>query len=408
VTVTNDPQRTPLYNIIDIGATLGPESSAYGINNNGVIVGGSSTTYSDSLPFLYTNGTVISPPIIFDIGLGGDGIAFAVNDAGVAVGEETSSSTGLGHAIRFQGTNIVNLGTLGGIESFAYAINNSGQIVGYAYDTNEASRAFLYSGGKMTNLDAFGATDSAATAINSSGQIAGWARFSGSSTLGFILNPGGSNQFLGTLGGWFSEPTAMNDAGEVAGISDTANDSADHAFLSLQGFMVDLGTLGDDNSAALGMNNYGEVVGWSGYQTPESRAFLWQNDVMYDLNELIPTNSGWVLQSANAINDQGQIVGYGSFSNQLRRAFLLTLATNSPVTPQDSQLLFYVDGNFSLNLPVPIGTASVVQTSSNLVDWVPVATNYDRNGLVNFSDPHAGQTATRFYRAIPFTAPSSH
>ena len=32
---------------------------------------------------------------------------------------------------------------------------------------------------------------------------------------------------------------------------------------------------------------------------------------MYDLNNLIPANSGWTLVNASAINDLGQIVGNG-------------------------------------------------------------------------------------------------
>jgi probable HAF family extracellular repeat protein len=163
--------------------------------------------------------------------------------------------------------------------------------------------------------------------------------------------------------------------------------------------MEDLGTLGGFNNVALGMNNYGQIVGWAEDDQLQDHAFLWQNDVMYDLNELIPTNSGWTLQYATAINDAGQIVGYGlNGSDENDQAFLLTLATNSPVQPQDSQLLAYIAGQFNLNLPVPLGSPFVLQASTNLQNWVPVATNYDRTGLVNFTDPHA--TATRFYRAV--------
>ena len=44
---------------------------------------------------------------------------------------------------------------------------------------------------------------------------------------------------------------------------------------------------------------------------------------MLDLNDLIPPDSGWLLQRANDINDQGQIVGRGITDGQFR-AFLLT------------------------------------------------------------------------------------
>ncbi len=45
---------------------------------------------------------------------------------------------------------------------------------------------------------------------------------------------------------------------------------------------------------------------------------------MIDLNDLIPSNSGWMLADAKAINDSGQIVGYGFDINGEQHAFLLT------------------------------------------------------------------------------------
>jgi hypothetical protein len=49
---------------------------------------------------------------------------------------------------------------------------------------------------------------------------------------------------------------------------------------------------------------------------------------MRDLNTLVPPDSGWVLHGASAINDSGQIVGWGYFNKELR-GFLL----NPVVTP---------------------------------------------------------------------------
>src|SRR5262249_19822311 len=54
---------------------------------------------------------------------------------------------------------------------------------------------------------------------------------------------------------------------------------------------------------------------------------------MTDLNQLIPPDSGWVLVSASAINESGQIVGYGYFQGGPSRAYLLT-----PGDPGDGQV----------------------------------------------------------------------
>ena len=45
-----------------------------------------------------------------------------------------------------------DLGTLGGTESAAYAINAVGQITGFARTTQNDNHVFLYSAGKMTDL----------------------------------------------------------------------------------------------------------------------------------------------------------------------------------------------------------------------------------------------------------------
>jgi probable HAF family extracellular repeat protein len=399
VSVTNDPAREPLFNLTDLGALLGPMNQALGLNGYGLVVGGSTTPTTSEQPFFDNNGVVQWLPLFGGESLGGGGYATGINNSNVITGSAETGS-GYGHAFSFDGTNLVDLGTFGGQQSSGAAINASGAIVGSADDANNEARAFLYANGKMTNLDTFGGANSVATAINTTGQVVGFAAFPPGAVIGFLYYPGASNQTLGNLGGPVCQPYAINDAGQIAGEAGTAA-GYNHAFLSLQGFMVDLGTLGGFNSAALGMNNYGQIVGWSENDQLQDHAFLWQNDVMYDLNELIPTNSGWTLQYATAINDAGQIVGYGlNGSDENDQAFLLTLATNSPVQPQDSQLLAYIAGQFNLNLPVPLGSPFVLQASTNLQNWIPVATNYDRTGLVNFTDPHA--TATRFYRAVPF------
>jgi probable HAF family extracellular repeat protein len=74
-------------------------------------------------------------------------------------------------------------------------------------------------------------------------------------------------------------------------------------------------------SVGLGIDATGAAVGSTGTDT---HAFLYDGS-MFNLNNLIPAGSGWELVEATALNDAGQIVGYGRF-NDHTRAFLLTPA----------------------------------------------------------------------------------
>ena len=68
------------------------------------------------------------------------------------------------------------LGTLGGTESFAYCINNSGVIVGDSWTNTSglSDIAFVYSNGIMTTLPNLGTWPAIqALAINDNGQITG-------------------------------------------------------------------------------------------------------------------------------------------------------------------------------------------------------------------------------------------
>ena len=56
----------------------------------------------------------------------------------------------------------------------------------------------------------------------------------------------------------------------------------------------------------------------------DNYAFLWQDGVLTDLNDLIPPGSDWELLVAYDINDYGQIVGYGRLAGEFQ-AFLLSL-----------------------------------------------------------------------------------
>ena len=86
--------------------------------------------------------------------------------------------------------------------------------------------------------------------------------------------------------------------------------------------ITDLGTLGGTYSTAHDINAAGQVVGVADNSAGVDRAFLYSNGAMQDLNTLLPAGSGWILREASAINNAGEIVGFGKH-NGATRAFLL-------------------------------------------------------------------------------------
>lgn len=95
-----------------------------------------------------------------------------------------------------------------------------------------------------------------------------------------------------------------------------------HGFLYSGGVMTDLGTLAGRNTWALDINASGQIVGTSQMANGDYHAYLFSDGVMTDLNALIDPDSGWTLNQAAAINDLGQIVGWGVHDGKTH-AFLL-------------------------------------------------------------------------------------
>lgn len=227
---------------------------------------------------------------------------------------------------------ITDLGTLGGLESAAYAINESGQISGgseYLPDgiwpnvVEGSVHGFLYSGGVMQGLQTLNGINTYAGKLNNLGQVVGEATFPGFTSGHAFIYGGGIFTDLGTLNGDISFASDINDLGAVTGSASTLNNENFRAFLYQNGGMADLGALpGGAGSQGFGINNLGQVVGWSDAPVAPNaianHAFLYSGGVMIDI---APPNSGW--SSAFDINDSGKIVGWANVDDNSRQAALL-------------------------------------------------------------------------------------
>ncbi len=253
------------------------------------------------------------------IGSGPSSYATAINNLGQVVGY-ADTYTRYSHAFLYTGSGpLVNLGSFGGdySVSVATAINNSGMVVGYS-DTGSGGtpqHAFLYTQtGGMQDLGTLGGAASEALAINNSGQIVGWAGTSNGNTDGFIYSGNGPMTDLGPT----YMPMCINDAGLVVAIAGSfGNNNSVYASTYVSsggtGSWLNIGSLGGTETQPAAVNNRGEVVGFSTTSvTEQPHAFLYSGGAMIDLGTF-----GGDTSYALGVNDDGAVVGYSALPGDL-------------------------------------------------------------------------------------------
>jgi probable HAF family extracellular repeat protein len=345
--IPTSAQRT--YTVTDLGSVAGAfETNASDINNRGEVV---LTSFLSVFPVFETIGFVSKDgKMILLPTLGGMfSLPSGINNSGVVAGSANFAGDTITHAVIWDRdlVHITDLGTLGGATSAANGINEAGEVAGGSVIANGTdNHAFLWARGKMSDLGTLGGSMSFAFAINDSSLVVGQSDTT--TTVdpmlgippfhGFRSQRGVISDLGEIFGGHFNYGQDVNNRGQIVGAADLAGDLTGHAFMIHGGSLTDLGTVpGDNNSAAFGVNNRGQVVGVSAQAVSipalppvqnwicPCHAVIWENSNVTDLNTMIPSGTGWQLSFALAINDLGQIVGFGTLNNGLAvNAFLLT------------------------------------------------------------------------------------
>jgi probable HAF family extracellular repeat protein len=361
------------YTVADLGTLGGSESAAADINDSGQVVGNSYLAGDETWhAFLYSDG------LISDLGtLGGRASsASSINKSGQIVGA-ADLDTGYTHAFLYSNGVMKDLGILQNLSGYASGVDDSGRVVGYMYLPGDwEAKAFIYADSIMTDLGTLGGTESWAYSVNNSGQVVGEAKLADGSNHAFLYADG----VMTDLGGTYSCAYGVNDAGQIVG--QTEIDGYSRAFLYSDGSIKDLGVLGGYDSSAHGINKYGQVVGWAALENGDYHAFLYADGRMMDLNDLIPQDSGWELNGASAINNKGQIVGYGSINGQTH-AFLLTPIC--AVTLDTMQAVFSSDAGTDKIDVTSVEDCNWTATSSSAWITITAGGSGSGNGTVTYA-----------------------
>jgi len=252
------------------GASL---TVASGINDSGQIVGYYSDTSGVGHGFLLSAGTytTIDCPSPYTT----SSLASGINSSGQIVGYcaapgGISVSYGATRSFLLSGGVLTFLpdapGSYRGASTFAYSINDTGQIVGsYADGCLCTAHGFLLSAGTFTTIDVPGFAASAAYGINNSGQITGLTQLTWGASFphGFLLN-GGTYTLIddpdsGTP--YYTWAQTINNFGKVVGVYYSNNGANQHGFLLDGGTFTTIDHPNALGTGAFGINSQGQIVG---------------------------------------------------------------------------------------------------------------------------------------------------
>ena len=329
-------QTPPRYTVTDLGSLGGQECAATGLNNQGQVVGQSKTSHGQKHAFIWSQSK------IRDLGTlpgSNSSKALAINNLGQVVGYSEGLPSGhyQTHGFLWRNGRMICLAKADGSDSIACSINDRGQVVGETelwVDAHRTSfeQAFLWQNGEMSFLNTRAGDDSWARAINNKGQIL-YTTTAGNRGLHLALwDKGTVHIFNVTTGGYEGDaPFSFNNHGEFFGQKLLQGYGVGDTYLWK--FGRPMGKISRKSNVTslitFGLNDRDNAVGQCVFQRGQLDTdeggfpFLWRKEKTYDLNKLISTHSGWLLEQVCGINNRGQIVGNGLHKGK-SRAFLLT------------------------------------------------------------------------------------
>ncbi|MCK4999120.1 MAG: hypothetical protein KAS23_06285 [Anaerohalosphaera sp.] len=324
----------PQYNIIPLSKlTDNPNevTNVWSINDAGQIVGMSQAyEYDNGTPILYRPGEYDNAVDLMPNQRNTGTIRPVNNNYGQIIGTRMTlnNSDFVVVAILFdesgQGNNIV-IEMPDFLESRPLSTNDLGQIPGSTQAGALINSTLPYT---MTEFALpQGHNAASAYAVNNSGQAVGWASWQSDPTQHAALFEQGRTICLGTLGGQESIAFSVNNFGQIVG---AATDASGRRIATVfdstgQGNNIPIGTIGHEGSVAFSINDNGWVIGMTSNSSffPDGGTFLFDGNEAIDLQSCISLDLDWNIEQVWDINNLNQIIGWGYLDGQ-QRAFLMT------------------------------------------------------------------------------------
>ena len=380
-----------VYRLVDLGPSSATQVFSFGINDSGTGVGFTSVlgpTGKEARALRSVSDMFIIPP-----GLDRHALGLGINANGDVAGGLVVSPwpSYLEHVMRYtdsSGVEDLGTGPFGG-SAEGLSINRFGQIAGW-FAWGSGSRAFASEPWGLRDLGTLGGPSAVAYAINDSGTVVGTATVADGSTQAFVAPPNGT---MRSLGASLIGARGINNLEQIAG-SFLLADRHSHPYRYTPGVGIEnLDPEPFRNSDAYAINGHGDVVGW--FRPVDSvfpHAFVYSDaEGFVDLNSrIVSGGDGWTVIRGTGINSSGEIVaqafGPGSFSE--RAVKLIPADLVPPVIESasaDPSVLWPPDGRM-----VPV---TIMAAATDNSDPVPACAIAAVNVVDDGADPTDAQIA---------------
>jgi len=261
----NKSQNGYKFQAFDVPAEWGDNTSAFGNNNSGTIVGNYVTRNGEVHGFIFDN-EQFTDVFLPEADKDSRGGLYDINDESISIGSfnypKKVDHDQVGHSFKRSADGIITVlpdAAPGALLTETNGINNSGTIVGFYHDANSARHGFILNNGVYTSYDKPGAVRTLLTGINNQGKIVGFYRDIHLVAHGFTLFDGITEDvdFPGSTG---TKLHGINKTGQIVG--EYLDDSGvTHGFLFENGKYKKLDFPGSFDTALLGINDDGIIVG---------------------------------------------------------------------------------------------------------------------------------------------------